>query len=347
MEIVRLSMPSGYHFPRPAQLLFDTTIDPNPNAVTPLLRNFLYVISSAITQLEAYGDEFVGPSVNNTPMQDLFRQIGEVEAPGLESVRVENPFYGSNSPALPNLIKSHASTISRLSLEVPHNEQLWIATRSLRNLKELSIDFEVAWDSEPLSSPKDTVVALGDMTSGTFPKLETFSAFLPPTDFCLEHRRSEIFKGFARSTQLVSLTLTSSTPIMPYAKEMWHIGQSLHRLETLRIDIRPLADQEKLGTASSLVSILQVFPHIRHLDTGVICDSIPDTAKTEPHTALEVLDLSWSPAPKARQEDIAAFMRSILPRTARVVHLGERRLFGMSEGEAAWDEVARLIDEAA
>ncbi|KAG9044871.1 hypothetical protein FS837_007395 [Tulasnella sp. UAMH 9824] len=213
----------------------------------------------------------------------------------------------------------------------PHNEELWIATRSLRHLKRLSLDFKVACDSRMLGSPKDTIAALDDVTSGIFPKLEAFSAVLPSSDFSLEHRRLEIFNA----------------PIMPYASEMWHVGQSLPQLETLRIDIRPPTEQGIAGSGSSLISILQVFPQINYLETGIVCDSIPDTAQTKPHTSLEVLDLSWSPAPKARLEEIARFLRSILPRKTRVIHVEERELFGLNIGEAAWGEVARLVDEAA
>ncbi|KIO15322.1 hypothetical protein M407DRAFT_35128 [Tulasnella calospora MUT 4182] len=127
---------------------------------------------------------------------------------------------------------------------------------------------------------------------------------------------------------------------------MWHLGQSLYQLETLCIDVGPLARGETPGTSTSLISILQSFPRIKRLETCISCDSIPLVAETEAHSSLEVLDLSWSPAPKVRQEEVVGFLKSILPRTARVFYMGEKGSYGVDAGKAAWAEVARLMEEA-
>lgn len=135
---------------------------------------------------------------------------------------------------------------------------------------------------------------------------------------------------------------------MPYADEMWHMGQSLCRLETLCIDANGWGDDQTPGTSSSLVSILESFPHIKHFATCFICDSIPDISHTRAHSSLKILDLGWSPGPKAPQEEVVDFLRSILPKTARVVHAEDERVFGGGGGggEATWRETIHLRDEA-
>ncbi|KIO30336.1 hypothetical protein M407DRAFT_20605 [Tulasnella calospora MUT 4182] len=342
VEIVQVSMPSGYHFPRPVRLL---SHDPLAlGSAGPSLYNFLYTVSTKIKELYVSEVHHIGLDIDDAPVQVLFRRFGELEAPSLESITLRNPVYLSNSPSLPHLIKRHASTISSLELHVPFNEQLWTAIRGLHQLKEFTIDLGFA--CQPPSSPRDTIMALDDITSRMFPKLEVLSVDLPYADVDTAQRRLEVFKCISGLTQLTSLTMRSITPIMPYADQMWHLGQSLYQLETLCIDVGPLARGETSGTSTSLISILQSFPRIKRLETSISCDSIPGTTQIEVHSSLEVLDLSWSPAPKARQEEVVGFLKSILPRTARVVYMGEEEAYGVGAGKAAWAEVARLMDEA-
>ncbi|KIO30337.1 hypothetical protein M407DRAFT_20606 [Tulasnella calospora MUT 4182] len=346
VETVQASIPSGYHFPRPVCLWYDGVShdDENSMSFTLSLRNFLSIVSTSIRDLHSFEPKFIAGGSDDAPVQELCRRFGKLEGASLESVGLSLPFYFSNSPAIPNLVKTHASTISSLDLDLFCTEHLWTAMRGLHNLKEFSIDLEFACASP--SSRRDTIMALDDITSRMFPKLEVFSVALPSTDIDTEERRFEVFKCISRLTRLTSLTMGSRTPIMPYADQMRHVGQSLCRLQTLRIDAYVWRDDHIPGTSSSLVSILQSFPHIKRLETYITCDSIPDTTQTEAHSSLEILDLIGSPAPKARQEEVVGFLKSILPSTAQVVHAGEEGVYGVGAWKAAWDEVARLMDEA-
>ncbi|KIO30335.1 hypothetical protein M407DRAFT_20604 [Tulasnella calospora MUT 4182] len=341
VEIVQVSMPSGYHFPRPVRLL---SHDPLAlGSAGPSLHNFLYTVSTKIKKLYVSEVHHISSDFDEAPVQDLFRRFGELEAPSLESITLKNPVYFSNSPSLPHLIERHASTISSLELHVPFNEQLWTAIRDLHHLKEFTIDLGFACQLP--SSPRDTIMALDDITSRMFPKLEVFSVDFPYADVDTAERRLEVFKCISGLTQLTSLTMRSTAPIMPYADQLWHVGQSLCQLETLSIDGGPPSYDKRPGTGSSLISILRIFPRIKRLNTCIICDSIPDTAQIKAHCSLEVLDLNWSPVPKARQEDVAGFLRSILPRTAHLVYSGGEELLRTTVGKAVWDAIARLTDE--
>ncbi|KAG8899098.1 hypothetical protein FRC00_001893 [Tulasnella sp. 408] len=339
VEIAQVAVPSGYNFPRPVHLVYRGMGQQrqNPNSFILSLLNFLSVVSTSIKTLHTFETSFVDWDSDDAPVQDLFRRFAELEGASLESLSLKHRYYFSNSPAIPNLVTRHASTISSLVHDVPYTEQLWTAIRGLHNLKELYIDLELACSSP--NGRRDTVMALNDITSGIFPELELLSIQLPSTDVDVEERRLEVFKCISRLTRLTSLTMRGRTPIMSYADEMWSVGQSLRRLDTLSIDANGWGDDPTPGTSSSLVSILQSFPHIKYLATGFICDSIPDTSHITAHSSLEILDLGWSPGPKAPQEEVVDFLRSILPRTAYVVHAG-------GGGEATWSETIRLRDEA-
>ncbi|KAG9044869.1 hypothetical protein FS837_007393 [Tulasnella sp. UAMH 9824] len=346
VEIARMTVPAGYNFPRPVHLVYRGMGQhrQNPNSFILSLRNFLSVVSTSIKTLHTFEISFIDWDSDDAPVQDLFRRFAELEEASLESVSLKHRYYFSNSPAIPNLVKRHASTISSLVHDVPYTEQLWTAIQSLHNLKELYIDLESACSSP--NGRRDTIIALNDITSGIFPGLELFSVQLPSTDVDVEERRLEVFKCISRLTRLTSLTMRGKTPIMPYANEMWHVGQSLCRLEKLSIDANGWGDDQTPGTSSSLLSILQSFPRIKHLSTSFICNSIPDTSHTRAHSSLEILDLGWSPGPKARQEDVVDFLRSILPRTACVVHSGGEMVFGGGGEEATWNEIIRLLGKA-
>ncbi|KAG8931688.1 hypothetical protein FRC01_000964 [Tulasnella sp. 417] len=335
VAIVQVSIPSQYHLPKPVRLL---SYDPLASGSAGLpLRNFLCTVSSAIKELYVVEDHHISLDFDDAPVQDLYRRFGELETPSLESITLKNPLYFSDSPSLPNLIKRHALTISVLTLNLPYKEQLWAVMQELHNLKHFSIAFE------EFARPQDMVVVLDEMTSGIFPNLETLSVHLQSANIRVEQQRIEVFKCIGRLTQLTSLKINSETPIMPYADQMWHVGHSLCQLETLSIDDSP--SPIELGTSRALISILQSFPHIKRLNTSILCDSVPDTAQAEPHSSLELLDLSWSPVPTARQEDVAGFLRSILPRTARVVHSEEEIWPQMTAVKSVWGQIVRLMDE--
>ncbi|KAG9044870.1 hypothetical protein FS837_007394 [Tulasnella sp. UAMH 9824] len=329
VEIVKVLMPAGYHLPKPVRLL---SYDPLARGCAgPLSLNFLCTVSSTIKELYVSESHHISPDFDEAPVQDLYRRFGELETPSLESITLKNPLYYSNSPSLPNLMRHHASTIHTLNLHLPYNEQLWIAIRELRNLRDFSLRFERA------DRPHDMLAVLDEISSGVFPRLKAFSIYLQPASLNTETRRGEVFERIGRLTQLTSLKINSATPIMPYAGDMWHVGHSLSRLETLCIN------ENRPGTGSSLISILRSFPHIKRLDAYIIFDSIPDPVQIEAHSSLEVLNVGRSPAPKARQEDVADFLNSVLPRNTRVIHLEEE---GSPRAKVAWDEVVRLMAEA-
>ncbi|KAG8899099.1 hypothetical protein FRC00_001894 [Tulasnella sp. 408] len=335
VEIVKVRMPPGFHFPQPVRLL---SYDPLARgSAGPSLHNFLCIVSSAIKELYAFEIHHISPDFDEAPVQDLYRRFGELETPSLESITLKNPLYFSNSPSLPDLIRHHALTIHALNLNLPYNEQLWIAIRELRNLRDFSLAFE------QLSRPQDMMSILDEIASGVFPRLEAFSVYLEPANLNTGQRRAEVFERIGRLTQLTSLKINSEASIMSYADEMWHVGQSLSRLETLCIADSCFGYDERRGTGSSLISILRSFPRIKRLDAYIIFDSIPDPVQIEAHSYLEVLDLGHSPAPKAKHEDVAGFLNSVLPRNTRVVHLEEE---GSPEAKVAWDEVVRLMAEA-
>ncbi|KAG8899097.1 hypothetical protein FRC00_001892 [Tulasnella sp. 408] len=344
VEIAQVSVPSGYHFPRPVRLWYaGIGLDHhNPDLVILSLRNFLSVVSTSIKTLHTFDNSFIDGDSDDSVVQTLFRRFTELEEASLESVYLNLPFYQSNSPAVPNLVTRHTSTIFSLELCLMYTEQLWAAVRGLHNLKEFSIDLQFACSSP--SSPRDTITALDDITSSIFPRLQAFTVKLPFTDVATEQRRLEVFKCISRLTQLTRLKIRSGTPIMLYADELGHVGQSLRRLETLGMDACLWGDNQTFGTSSSLISILRSFPHLKRLETCFICDSIPDLAPTKAHPSLEILDLTFSPAPKVRKEEVVGFLKSILPGTARVVHPGVKMMIGHGTGETVWGEIIRLMD---
>ncbi|KAG8931687.1 hypothetical protein FRC01_000963 [Tulasnella sp. 417] len=342
VKIVQASMPSGYRFPEPVRLLSYDSLASGSAARS--LQNLLCIVSSAIKELHVVEYQYhrILPNLDDPPVQALFRRFGELEAPSLESITLKHPFSILNSPSLPNLINRHASTMHTLSINVPYNEQLWIVMRELHNLKDLSLGFE--W----FNRRQDMMAVLNEMTSGVFSKLEALSVYLQPANLRTKAQHAEVYRSIGRLAQLTFLRIKSVTPIMPYADLMEHAGQGLCQLETLCIDDGPVqvSFSTRRGTGSSLISILQRFPHIKRLNTSITCDSIPDTAHIKGHSFLEVLDLSWSPAPKARQEEVAGFLNSILPKTAQIVFGGEAGEFGLGAGQAAWSKIVNLMHQA-
>ncbi|KAG8948482.1 hypothetical protein FRC04_009690 [Tulasnella sp. 424] len=342
LEIVQASMPPWCYLPRPTRVSYNAV---TPALVVASLHNLLRAVSTSVKEIEVSETSFIAEDRDISPVQDFFRRIGELEASCLESITVNHLFYFSRCPSFPKLIKRHASTVSILRLSLPFSDQLLTAVQDLRNLKQLSIDLNLACYS-PIS-PRDSLTVLGDLTSGPLLRLEEFTLSLSRLDICAEQRLLGIFRCIGRMTELRSLTLMSSIPIMPHASKMLDMGRDLCQLQTLRVDItRIQGGGDGTETLSHLIPILQIFPRLRRLDICIVCHLVPDVVYAEVQCLLEILDVSWSPAPKAKLEDVAVFLKSVLPRRARVVHAGAYQLFGVDSGKAAWGEIARLMSEA-
>ncbi|KAG8973195.1 hypothetical protein FRC05_009057 [Tulasnella sp. 425] len=345
LEIVQASMPPWCHFPRPTRVSYEA-VCVTPTLVVPSLHNLLCSVSASTKELDVFVTDFIAEDRDDSPVQDFFRRIGELDASSLESITVNLFLYFSQSSSLPNLIRRHASTVSALCLRIPFSEPLWTAVQDLRNLKRFSLDLKAACD--PLISPHDSLTVLGDLISGPLLRLEEFTLSLSQLDICAEQRLLGIFRCISRMTELRTLTLTSNTQIMPHASKMLDMGRNLCQLQTLRVDITHIRVRMdgKIETLSYLIPILQTFPRLRRLGIRIVCCFVPDVVRTEVHSLLEILDVSWSPAPKAKPEAVAVFLRSVLPRRARVVYTDADASPRVDSGKAAWAKIARLVSEA-
>ncbi|KAG8948483.1 hypothetical protein FRC04_009691 [Tulasnella sp. 424] len=245
LEIVQASMPPWCHFPRPTRVSYEA-VCVTPTLVVPSLHNLLCSVSASTKELDVFVTDFIAEDRDDSPVQDFFRRIGELDASSLESITVNLFLYFSQSSSLPNLIRRHASTI------------------------------------------------------------------------------------------------------MPHASKMLDMGRNLCQLQTLRVDITHIRVRMdgKIETLSYLIPILQTFPRLRRLGIRIVCCFVPDVVRTEVHSLLEILDVSWSPAPKAKPEAVAVFLRSVLPRRARVVYTDADASPRVDSGKAAWAKIARLVSEA-
>ncbi|KAG9017581.1 snoRNA-binding rRNA-processing protein utp10 [Tulasnella sp. 427] len=341
MDALQWNIPSNYNLPRPTSLRYEGI---RQEEMVPSVRSTLPIVSTSISRLDIFEIHYIEPGDEESSAEHLFRQFEELDSASLEVVSLALPYYFSDSQTLPGLIKRHASTISSLELRLCMTDTIWTAVRQLHNLKDLNI--RSGRGTIRTSETPETIVVLNDLASEAFIKLKTLSIHVDASELETKELRFGIGRSLSRMARITTLNLRSFVPMLPYAEELLQEGHGLTNLEELRIDYGPgptrnEGSERPPNTISFLVSVLQKFPQIKHFSTRIVCNSIPAITSSKPAACLEVLDTSWSPLPIPEAEDVAGYLRSILPRTTRMVYN-----MGEPEESSAWTEITRIVNEA-
>ncbi|KAG9036178.1 hypothetical protein FS837_001733 [Tulasnella sp. UAMH 9824] len=245
--------------------------------------------------------------------------------------------------AISECLDKHRATISNLNLDLPIDDQVWSSVCSLPCLRAVAVS---PFNSSEFGKSARIITMIQELVKAQ-PLLERFRVSLPALSFAAQEDPDlgrSVIRQLLGLHSLRSVDISASAPILLAEDDVREMGASWPQIRTVRLQppIVWFAPGLMAETnLSVLPSFLRHLPYLEELDLPWRCDSLSPAEQPNPKPLLRVLEVSGSPAPSLETEQVASYLASVLPPTARVKHDGI--MFG-GEGKAIWKEIIRRFE---
>ncbi|KIO24572.1 hypothetical protein M407DRAFT_26085 [Tulasnella calospora MUT 4182] len=320
-----------------------TTFSVSP---TPLPLQVVPFISQSLRKLKLKFSFHTEPSLDSTVFQSMLaavRAAATLPNSSLEELDLSSHTTDTDlCVVITNCLAKHRSTISKLSLYLLMDHQVWSSIYNLPFLREVAVS---PFKSSELGESASIIPMIQELVKAQ-PLLERFCVSLPASGFG-PPEGPDLYGSIIRQLlglhNLRSVAVYASAFLLLSENDIREMGVSWPHVRAVRLQPHTAwstPGQLAETDLSTLPSFLRHFPCLEELDLPFRCDSLPPAEQPVLKSVLRVLEVSGSPVPRVDVEQVAAYLASVLPPTT---HVKISAFMIGGDARAIWHEIIRRV----